>query len=242
MDTISVFLVDDEPWVLIGLKELISWEDEGFYIIGEASDGEKAWKKITCMEPDLIISDIRMPHLNGLALLERLRKNGISTSVIFISGYSEFEYARKSLRLGCSDYLIKPVEPEDLLQALRRVRETFQERIPSETTYTSDSTVVRQVVRYLEQNYADPLSLSELAKQYRFSTGYFSSLIKKKAGKSYSELLISIRMEKATALLRSTNKSIEEIAQEIGYDDYFYFNKLYKKVNGITAAAFRKTL
>lgn len=241
MEPISVLLVDDEPWILIGLKNLIPWEEEGFQIIGEASDGEKAWEKITCMEPDLILSDIRMPHLNGLSLLERLRKNGITTSVIFISGYSEFEYAQQSLRLGCSDYLVKPVEPEDLLQALRRVRETFQEHEPSES-YTSDSTVVRQVVRYLRQNYADPLSLSELAKQYRFSTGYFSSLIKKKAGKSYSELLISIRMEKATELLRSSNKSIEEIAQEVGYDDYFYFSKLYKKVNGITAAAFRKTL
>lgn len=241
MGLLSVLLVDDEPWILIGLKNLIDWEKEGFQIIGEASDGEKAWDKITCMEPDLIVSDIRMPHLNGLSLLERLRKNGITTSVVFISGYSEFEYARQSLRLGCSDYLVKPVEPRELRQALQKVKESIEEHAPAES-FTSDSTVVRQVVRYLEQNYADPLSLSELAGQYRFSAGYFSSLIKKKAGKSYSELLISIRLEKAEELLRTTNRSIEEIAQEVGYDDYFYFCKLYKKVKGITAAAFRKTL
>lgn len=237
----SVLLIDDEPWIIIGLKNLIDWESQGFAIIAEASDGEKAWDKITCMNPDLIISDIRMPRLNGLSMLERIRQNGITTSVIFISGYSDFEYAKAAIHLGCSDYLLKPVEPEELIGALKKVREDMTE-VPEENGFQSNNIVVRQVIQYLEANYANPMMLSELAEKYRFSTGYFSGLIKRKAGKSYSELLMEVRVNKAEELLRTSNKSIVEIAQEVGYDDYFYFTKVYKKIKGISASAYRREL
>ena len=241
-----VFMADDEPWVLIGLKNLIDWKEEGFEIGGEARDGESAWERISHLSPDLIISDIRMPGLNGLDLLDKIRKTGTEAEVIFISGYTDFEYARSALRLGCSDYLIKPVEPGELLGAVRRIREKLDvvhgEQTNEEKTsgYLSEKVLVKEVLAYIGKHYGENITLSEMAQKYRLSDGYFSGMIKKKTGKSFSEHLTEQRIRKAQEFLSSTNQSIAQIAQDVGYHDYFYFIKVYKKITGMTPAAYRK--
>ncbi len=124
----QVFLVDDEPWALVVLKNMIAWSDYGFSVSGEAEDGEQALERIEHTNPDLIISDIRMPGMDGLALMEKLRKLGRRTQVLLVSGYTDFEYARKAMQLGCAGYLVKPVEEKELTEALKRVRLILDER------------------------------------------------------------------------------------------------------------------
>ena len=97
-----VFLVDDEPWALVVLKNIIVWSDYGFVVSGEAEDGGKALERIEHTNPDLIISDIRMPGMDGLVLMEKLRELGRRTQVLLVSGYTDFEYARRAMRLGCA--------------------------------------------------------------------------------------------------------------------------------------------
>ncbi|MDQ0877813.1 YesN/AraC family two-component response regulator [Paenibacillus sp. V4I3] len=118
----SVLIVDDEPWVANGLKALIDWENLGYTVIGEAHDGVQAMAAIEEKEPDVVISDIRMPGFNGIQLLERIRLQGLQTKVILISGYAEFEYAQKALRLGAFDYLLKPVDRNKLTETLLRLK------------------------------------------------------------------------------------------------------------------------
>jgi two-component system response regulator YesN len=118
----NVLIVDDEPWVAYGLTHLIDWESLGFHIIGEAHDGLTALAIIKDKRPQLIISDIRMPGLDGLELLEQIKINELDAKVILVSGYAEFEYAQKALRLGAYDYLLKQVDRQKLTETIMRLK------------------------------------------------------------------------------------------------------------------------
>lgn len=124
----QVFLVDDEPWALVVLKNMIVWSDYGFIVSGEAEDGKNALERIEHTNPDLIISDIRMPGMDGLVLMEKLRELGRKTQVLLVSGYTDFEYARKAMRLGCAGYLVKPVEEKELVTYLEKIRRILDEK------------------------------------------------------------------------------------------------------------------
>lgn len=121
-----IYLADDETWIVIGLKKQIEKSGLPFQVIGEANNGVAAMEEILEKKPDILISDIRMPGLNGLQLLEKLREKGIDMKVIFISGYAEFEYAQSAIRMGTFDYLLKPVEQEKLNQVLERLLGAFR--------------------------------------------------------------------------------------------------------------------
>lgn len=124
-----VLLVDDEPFILEGLKILIDWAAEGCEIVGSVKNGNEALRFLEGESVDLIITDIRMPECSGLQLLEKVKKDMISDAFfIIMSGYNEFEYAKTALRLGCMDYIVKPVDRDELLTVVRRIRQLLEER------------------------------------------------------------------------------------------------------------------
>lgn len=242
-----VFLADDEPWVLLGLKNLIDWGSCGFVICGEATDGNKAWERICHLSPDLVLSDIRMPGLDGLALITKIRDAGMDVAVVMISGYSEFEYAREALKLGCADYLLKPVYEEDLEACLKKIKGRLdagkekEEEEQEQDSYLSESKVAKEILQYIKEHYRE-VTQQKLAEVFCMSVSAVSQIIKKHTGKNYSEHLLDIRIKKAQKLLQTTNDSIESIAEQVGYSDYFYFTKVFKKAAGISPSAFRKNL
>ncbi|WP_029192515.1 response regulator transcription factor [Paenibacillus harenae] len=122
----TVFIVDDEPWVAYGIKQLVEWESLGYTVIGEAHNGLSALETIMEKKPDLVLSDIRMPGLDGIELLEQIRLHDLPSKVILISGYSEFEYAQQALRLGAFDYLLKQVDKNKLTDTLTRLKKDLE--------------------------------------------------------------------------------------------------------------------
>ena len=119
---LKVLLVDDEPFIIQGLKVLIDWEQEGYTIAGTASNGKEAYDFLKKESVDLIIADIQMPVMTGLELQETIRKENLSNAYfVILSGYADFEYARRALQNECMDYILKPVDREMLLKLLNRV-------------------------------------------------------------------------------------------------------------------------
>ena len=119
---LRVLLVDDEPFIVQGLSVLIDWNKEGYEIAATAADGREALSYLRENKVDLIVADIRMPVMTGLELLETIRREGISDAYfVILSGYSDFEYAKQAIRYQCMDYVLKPVEKEELLEILRKV-------------------------------------------------------------------------------------------------------------------------
>ena len=241
-----IYLADDETWVVIGLKKQIEKSGLPFQVIGEANNGVAAMEEILEKKPDILITDIRMPGLNGLQLLEKLREKGIAVKVIFISGYAEFEYAQSALRMGSFDYLLKPVEQEKLNQVLIRLLAAFRrERGEEEETAPEEpinSSMMNQIIREIQERYTENITLSGLAEAHGISTGYLSSQLKAELGLSFSEYITSTRIQKAKELLADESLSVESIAEQTGYNDYFYFIKVFKKNTGISPSKYRKNL
>lgn len=124
---IKVFLVEDEMIIRNGVKNNIPWEQEGFMFVGEAGDGELAWPLIKQTKPDILITDIRMPFMDGLELSSLVRKELPDTKIIILSGYSEFDYAKQAISLGVANYLLKPINSEKLLEAVKEVAAAIEE-------------------------------------------------------------------------------------------------------------------
>jgi two-component system response regulator YesN len=123
-----VLIVDDEPWVAYGMRALIDWESLGYTVIGEAYNGIQALQLIMEKKPEVVISDIRMPGLNGIELLESIAGQGLQAKVILVSGYAEFEYAQQAVRLGAFDYLLKQVDKQKLTESLLRLKSVLSEK------------------------------------------------------------------------------------------------------------------
>ena len=110
----SVMIVDDEKYVRMGIKEETDWALIGCEVVAEAANGEEALAKAEETRPDLVISDIRMPKMDGIELAEKLIEKYPAIKVIFLTAYNEFEYARQAVRIGVSDYLLKPFKDGEL--------------------------------------------------------------------------------------------------------------------------------
>jgi two-component system response regulator YesN len=149
---LEVLLVDDEPFILQGLQLLVDWEKEGYHI-STASNGKEAYDFVSNNPVDLIISDIKMPVMTGIELLKAIRTE-LDKDIYFVilSGYAEFSYAQEALRFDCTDYILKPVESEQLLSILRKVSALNQ----AKTSRTKDG--IRKEKAYMERTLMHLLS------------------------------------------------------------------------------------
>jgi two-component system response regulator YesN len=130
---LKVLLIDDEPFIRKGLITLIDWETEGYHIEGEASNGYDAIQLIKQNKYDLIISDIKMPEMDGIELITHVREHKISEAkFVFLSGYYDFKYAKTAINHGCCDYLLKPIQKEELLTTIRKIMDEYQKDIGKE--------------------------------------------------------------------------------------------------------------
>lgn len=125
----KVLIVEDEVFMREGLKNLIDWKELGFEIVGEAEDGISAFEFMKKMQVDVLISDIKIPLLSGLDLIERVKKEIKNPpEVIIISGYADFEYAKKAIQHGVVNYILKPIEEEELVDTLLKVKSKLKKR------------------------------------------------------------------------------------------------------------------
>ena len=123
---LKVFLVEDEVVMRNGIKNNIPWEQEGFEFVGEASDGELAYPLIKREKPDILITDIRMPFMDGLELSRLVKKELPQIKIIILSGYNEFDYAKTAISIGVTDYLLKPISSAKLLEAVKKVGDMIE--------------------------------------------------------------------------------------------------------------------
>lgn len=125
---LRVMLVDDEPMALEGLAILIDWKKEGFSVCASCSSGTEALEVLMAAKPQLIVTDIRMQNMDGLSLMLNARERGYEGAFIIVSGYSDFEYAKKAMRIGVAGYLLKPIDAKEASQVLEQVRKELIEK------------------------------------------------------------------------------------------------------------------
>ena len=242
---LTAFIADDEIWIIRGLQKLLSKTGYDVTVVGTATDGFAARQGIASLKPDMIFSDIRMPGMTGLELLKLLPEISPHSRLILISGYAEFSYAQEAVQNHAFDYLLKPIKEEELERVVRVLSESKGNRRPplnKRQEPVIPESMVDNVISEIRKRYAENLSLTELAERNSVSPGRLSTMIKEKVGMTFSDLVVSLRMQKAKELLMNDRLSIQEIAEKVGYNDYFYFTKVFKRTENISPSKYRKTL
>ncbi|TVY07553.1 response regulator transcription factor [Paenibacillus cremeus] len=348
---LRVIFVDDEPWALTGIKNIIDWNKEGFEIIGAFLDPRKALESIMSNQPDIVFTDIRMPGMTGLNLVRESREKGINSEFVIISAFSDFEVARRALQYDVFHYILKPLERDEVRTVVDRLRkkltpanhpilmgvfqtdklmnERQREVLVSSAVHPhcyvavadakeynlpqkkdmyvgrfllSDGTslyllsskqklepffnqwrlsaaargvtlgisvqrpgfedfdnmlseavssaqmeidysanpIVAEIQVYLSKNFENELSLSEISERFYLSETYLCELFKKQTGITLTGFLIAIRMKRAARLLLENEAPVQQVADMVGYSDYGYFGRLFKRFFGLTPSQYRK--
>lgn len=250
----TILIVDDEPRTRQGLKKTLEVWSSGRYEILSAAEGAEALQVMRRQRVHLLITDIRMPEITGLALLESVQRTGSKPVSIIISAYSEFRYAQQAIRLGVVNYLLKPLNKAKLIEAVEQALEVEASReragliakvvddrlVTLQKTDTHSRTPVREAMRYVEDNIRNPLSLREVAEHVHLNASYLSVLFKEQTNLTFGEYVTRCRLQRAKSLLLTTTLPIARIAEEVGYQTAKYFIKLFKEYEGTTPHQFRK--
>lgn len=247
---LTFVVAEDEERMRDYLARKVAELDPRFECVGSAADGEEAVDLIECRLPDLLLTDIKMPVLSGLELVERIRRANPDLRIVIVSGYSEFEYARRAIELGVDEYILKPVDVESLRETLRRVRirlEAAAAQVEGEFALDSigaaDAELVKAVGLYLRENYRQPYSLERLAAVFGCKTAYLLRLYSKATGSTPTQDLIRLRIEKAKRLLLGHPQlEVKQVAAAVGYNDPLYFSRLFKRETGLSPSSFKDSL
>ena len=249
----TALIVEDEPlmreYLMLHLTSIHGmWKTEGC-----ARDGLEALALLKARPFDLVITDIKMPHMDGLELADYIHVNHPGTDVIILTGYSEFDYARAAVRANAADYLLKPLQDVELHKALSKLaakRMTADsvpaavpfhaEAAPKEPARDDPGILVQRARTYIRAHFTEPLSLNEVANTLAVNPAYLSSIFKSERGESYSKFILRLRMERAALLLRTYSAGkVNDIALEVGYSSTKHFYTVFKDYFGVTPNEYR---
>ena len=216
----KIIIVEDEFRIRNGLSTLINKLDMGCKVIGEAENGFEGLKMISDMEPEVVITDIKMPKMDGLSMIRQAKEMGASCDFIILSGYAEFEYAQQGIQLGVMDYLLKPASVSDVKELLNKLNE--EKEITQGLDRENCSDIVREMINVIEESYGMKLQLDAIAEKFHMTPEYLGNLFAKETGITFSNYLRQVRMEKAKELLTGTDMKIYEVACAVGYPDQKY--------------------
>jgi len=251
----TILVVDDEPRSRTGFKRILDEWSAGRHRVLDADSGVAALEVLRREPVDLIVSDIRMPEISGLDLLEAAERLGLEHKPVslLISGYAEFDYAQKALRLGAVNYLLKPVSKTKLIEAVEKALEVGENRLRTkrmekvvdpvlldlDQQRPAVSEAVNRAVRYIDEHLAEPFSLTDVARHIPVNPSYLSVLFKEQMNVTFSEYVTRTRIQKAKELLLTTSLPVSEIAERVGYRTTKYFIKQFKEQAGISPGQYR---
>ncbi len=246
----SVVFVEDEQIVREEIVSSVRWDLLGLHLVGTASDGLSGEKMIKELEPDIVISDIRLPGQDGLTMLSKSPVN----HAIILTGHTDFSYMKSAIRLGVFDYLLKPIDDEELEESLaslvRKLQEedkeyeelksqkrTVHELIP--LPKQANNHVINATIAFIKSAYSDPVGLQEAATHLDISESHLSRLFKEVTGLNFLQYLNAYRINQAAIMMKDPKLNISEIATNCGFPTPGYFAKIFKRFTGKTPSQFR---
>lgn len=261
---IRLLIADDEKLEREALAELVQRRFEREVVLEVAENGRKAADTAVLWGADLILMDIEMPGMSGLDAARAVLAQRPSCRVIFVTAYSLFQYAHEAVHLGACDYLLKPVDPDELEASVRRAMRQIEterkleelaaarpqpeqteteeeaEDAPEEGENSQRALVMAHVRRYLEDNYMFDLSLDSVGEILHISPAYLSAQFKKYQKMNFLDCLTELRINAAKELLSDPFRSSAEVASMVGYEDASYFARAFKKRTGMTPTQYRR--
>lgn len=243
----TVIVAEDEELLLKNLVKKVEMADPDFRVIGTAQTGEQALSLVQKHSPDILITDIRMPVIDGLELLEKVRERYPAMKFIITTGFSDFEYARKAISLKVSEYLLKPIDTEELHSVLLRIKKEFgiekssyEEVFNPGTTRMAPPQIAALLRDYILENYASDINLNLIANNMNYSPSYLTRIFCQTFDCTPSKYLLNLRISTAQKLLKQNPElSIRQIGEMVGYHDQGYFSRIFKKITGVSPFDYR---
>ncbi len=242
----KIMIVDDEPKIRRGMKTLLE-EQDGFEVIGIYDNAMSSLLDMAEKQPNVLITDIKMPEYSGLDLIEKIREKDKNLYIIILSGYGSFKYAQRAIRSGVYRYLTKPTNPRELISVLREielkiegVNRTVSKSEENESVEVGNL-LIRKALDYIELHYAEKIGLKTLSDALYISPNYFSDLFRRHMKVKFSDFLIEYRLKKACILLKKPEYKVSEIAEMVGFRDSTYFSTVFKKTYNLTPLEYKNT-
>ena len=235
----QLIIADDEFEIASGIANYFPWEEIGFEVVSSFSNGQEVLSWLRKHSADVFLCDIRMPIMNGIELAKKIQEENISIKIVFLSGYSEFEYARQALIYGAVNYLLKPTKYNELVSVFTSLKQTLdQENFVRIEDHPEPDALISTLQELIQNDYAN-ITLESAANQVYLSPVYVSRLFKQHTGINFIDYVTKVRMKKAAEMISSGKYKIYEISEFIGYSNPNNFARAFKKFFGIAPQDYR---
>ncbi|QMV43176.1 response regulator transcription factor [Cohnella cholangitidis] len=247
----QVMIVEDDVMYRYAIRSSMEWEKEGFRICAEAINGKHALTLLQDCRPDIVITDINMPEMNGIDLIAELQEHHPFIKIIVLSSYDDFPFVKQALKSGAKDYLLKhELEPGELADLMKRLKEDSAEYEHSpETKNGAEIPVkgtthreVQQLMDYIKSHYREPITLQQLSNHLFLSPNYLCSLFKQETGITIVDYIKQFRIEMAKQLLESSHLKVYEIAESVGFTSSSYLCRVFKEMTGFNINEYKRTM
>ncbi len=251
---IKILIADDEGYQRALLADIVDKRFGREAEVRTAENGRLAVDAAALWAADVALMDIEMPGLSGIDAARQILAQRPACKIIFITAYSLFTYAHEAVKLGACDYILKPVDPDDVERAVRRAAAQGEAQRQLEAMaagsadlldgaegYDKTNLLMGKVKKYLQHNYmACDISLDSVSAMLNLSASYFSALFKRTFQVNFLDYLTELRMDAAKELLRDPLRSTAEVAGMVGYESANYFTRAFKKKVGMTPTDYRR--
>jgi two-component system response regulator YesN len=241
----KLLILDDDIQIREGVEKSIDWQCIGIDEVKSAGDGVSGLKIALSFRPDIILSDVRMPGINGLDFLRKIKELLPHAKVILISGYDDFEYLQKAVKYKADAYELKPVKVRHLIDLVAEMKERIAGEKQNAASAPSRETPrytpkITKAVEYINAHFDKSVSTAALSKILGLTPNYFSAVFKRETGISFNAYLNKVRLDSAAYLLEHTGLLVYEIAGQCGFHDYIYFSQAFKKAFNCSPRTFRE--
>lgn len=246
-----VVVIEDEEAIRKGIIMSIDFSALNCILIGEASNGVEGIKLIQEKKPDIVITDVTMPLMSGIEMIEQTLEFNYTS--IIISGYDEFSYAKKAIKLGVCDYLMKPIDKEELNNVIQSIVSGFDlssrisgllkeknqiEHIQLLETLNKEDHLVDKIMEYINLHYSEKIFLSDIADVLNYSESLLSKRFRRVTQMTFNEYLNRFRIQKSIEYMKKGTYGLTEISDICGFSDYKYFSTVFKKYTGYAPSQF----
>ncbi len=229
----QVYLVDDDSIILEELTDRVPWLENGFEVIGNSVNPEAAIEEVRRLCPDVVFCDLRMPEMNGNEMIQRIRENGPPCEFVMISAYDDYEDVRGFFKQSGFDYLLKPINDEEIRLLLEKLYVKISARHPEEDREAvTENPAFNSLLQFVDEHFTQKLTLEQIAETFGFSRNYVCQLFKKHFDTTFSIYITKKRMICAKELLKDKTLSVKEVAYRLGYADYHHFYRTFRNYYG----------
>lgn len=243
----KLMIVDDEDIVRRSLIRNIQWSEYNFQVVAQAASAKEAIEQLSTFTPDLLMTDIKMPDMTGLELIAYCKQQLPELATVILSAYDDFLYAQDAIHYGVSGYLLKPIEKDALDEFMKKTLQQLQKRemeqriVKEKYECSADASddIVQRAKNIVMENFENKITLEMVAKKCFTNSTYLSNIFKMRMGCNFVDYVNELKIQKAKQMLQFSTYKVKDIAIKVGFDDYTYFCKVFKKNTGETPLHYR---